>query len=55
MVAGVRTKSIAKTKGKRRLMRFRLPANHRICFPDGAALIASSFKGFIGDLRPELF
>jgi hypothetical protein len=35
--------------------RFRLPRDHGVCFPYGAAFIAGPFQGFVGDLRPKLF
>jgi hypothetical protein len=33
----------------------RLPRDHSVRFPDSAAFVASSFQGFVGDFRPELF
>ena len=33
----------------------RPPRDHGVGFPDGAAFVAGSFQGFVGDFRPEFF
>jgi hypothetical protein len=33
----------------------RLSGDHGVRFPNGAAFVAGSFQGFVGDFRPEFF
>jgi len=49
-----RVLSCLTTRYRARLARLCLSGDHRVCFPDSAALIARSFQAFIGNFRPEL-